>query len=170
LRSADPQGGSLSDPPSARAPELADQVAITGLMDTINLYILLGAPQRGTIALAHHEELEPDAFAQLCSEYEPAELEDAVVVAFERLERILILRDRGRPLRDGEDGEAPSSEEQDALHVLLGCLAFHTRESIEAGNRWAVIDVRYGDAEVCITVACAAAERELESPPSVGRE
>jgi hypothetical protein len=127
-------------------------------MDTVNLYVVLGAPARGDLALVHHEEIAPSQYDELRAGYEPAKLEGAVIVASEWLDRALSVRESGGPLPDCEDKDALTRKEEGALHVLLACLAAETRASIAAGNRWAVMDVRYHGEEAHITVASSAAQ------------
>jgi hypothetical protein len=127
-------------------------------MDTVNLYVVLGEPARCNLALIHHEEIAPDAYEELRTGYQPAELNAAVIVASEWLDRALSVRERGGPMPDCEDKDVLTLEEEGAIHVLLGCLAAETHAAIAAGNRWAVMDVRYHGAEAHITVASSAAQ------------
>jgi hypothetical protein len=69
------------------------------------------------------------------------------------LDRFLEARDGDPELQEDEDGSSPSRAEAGALSVLLGCLAAAAYAPVQAGNRWAMIDIRYHPTAARVRVA-----------------
>ena len=44
-------------------------------METINLYVVLGAPSQGSLAMVHNEEVGLDAYERLRAGYDPSALD-----------------------------------------------------------------------------------------------
>jgi hypothetical protein len=136
-------------------------------METVHMYVLLGAPPRSEAAAVLHQELTADDFDRLRTEYEAAALDDAVIVARRWLNRMLDAQAQGGPIQ--ASGDHPGPDEGTALHVLFGCLALKAHDPIRAGNRWAMIDVRYYPEEARVNVMWWATEPHfIVAPRQIG--
>ena len=127
-------------------------------MDAVNLYVVLRAPSRAQRHVVYQTAVDMAEFERLRAAYRPSALESAVTAALDLLERALDSPEEAEPRHDGEDSNAPDHAEMIAVEQLLGCLAAEAHESIRAGNRWAVIDVRYDGEDARIAVACSSSE------------